>query len=166
MNIVKNFWQRLRLLWQRREVKREIDEELRFHLEQRTAENIAAGMSPGEAGREARKRFGNVQSIREECRETRGASFGEGTLRDIRLGCRMLRKRPGLTSAAVLTLALGIGATSSVFNIIQGVLLTAPAYPRPEQVMLIRQTRADGQPRLGRAHDRAVDRVAKTEHIV
>jgi len=73
-------------------VKREIDEELRFHLEQRTAENIAAGMSPEAAAQEARKRFGNVQSIREECREVRGASFGEATLKDIRFGLRMIAK--------------------------------------------------------------------------
>ena len=65
-------------------MKREIDEELRFHFEQRTAENIAAGMTPEEAAREARKRFGNVQSVREECRDKRGASFGEDTLRDLR----------------------------------------------------------------------------------
>ena len=115
--------QRLRSLWLRREVKREIDEELRFHLEQRTAENIAAGMAPEDAAREARKRFGNVQSIREECRDSRGASFGEATWQDIRFGLRMLRKNPGFTMVVVLSLALGISANATVLCWIQNILL-------------------------------------------
>ncbi len=86
MNPFKTIWRRLRSLGQAKAVKQDIDEELRFHLEQRTAENTAAGMSPEAAAREARKRFGNLQSIREESRDTRGASFGEATVRDICFG--------------------------------------------------------------------------------
>ena len=84
MNRLRTLWRQLRSLTRNRAAKQEIDEELRFHLEQRTAENIAAGMGPEEAAREARKRFGNLQGVREECRETKGASFGETTLRDLR----------------------------------------------------------------------------------
>ena len=76
-------------------------------------------------------------------------SFVENALRDILFGARMLRRNPGFTIIAALTLALGIGATSSVFSLVQGVLLTPPPYPQPGQVMLIQPVRLDGEPRLG-----------------
>jgi predicted permease len=143
MNKLRTFWSRIRSLTQARTAKQDIDEELRFHLDQRTAENIVAGMSPENAAREARKRFGNVQSIREECRDARAADFGENVLRDVRIGIRLLRKNPGFATIAVLTLALGIGATSSVFSLVQGVLLTPPSYPKPNRIVLIQPERVD-----------------------
>ncbi len=76
MNRFGTIWRRWRSLGPRRVMKQEIDQELRFHLDLRTAENVAAGMSPEEAARAARRRFGNVQSVREECRDVRGASVG------------------------------------------------------------------------------------------
>ena len=84
MNFFRTLWRKGLSIGHRKTVNREIDDELRFHMEMRTAENIAAGMSPEEAVRAARRRFGNQQTVREECREVRGASFGETTLRDIR----------------------------------------------------------------------------------
>ncbi|HWI56868.1 MAG TPA: ABC transporter permease, partial [Bacillota bacterium] len=107
----------IRSLWQRGTVKREIDEELRFHLERRTAENIAAGMAPEEAAREARKRFGNLQGIREECRAVRSASFGEATAQDVRFGLRMLARHPGFAAITVLTLALGVAGNIVIFSV-------------------------------------------------
>lgn len=118
-------------------MKREIDEELRFHLEQRTAENLAAGMSSEEAARAARKRFGNFQSVREECREKRVASFGEATLRDLRFAFRQLLKNPGFTAAAVLTLALGIGATTAIYGVVDQVLLRPLPYRNSDKLVLI-----------------------------
>ena len=127
-------------LFQRSAIKREIDEELRFHIEQRTEENIAVGMTPEEAMREARKRFGNVQSVREECRETRGANFGETTLKDICMGLRMLRKNRGFTAVAVLTLALGIGVNTSMFSALQTLLARPLPYANPGGLVELFQT--------------------------
>jgi len=137
VNTLRTIWSRIRSLWQRRAVTRDIDEELRFHLEQRTAENLAAGMAPEEAARDARKRFGNVQSIREECRDVRSASFGEGMLRDLRFGLRMLAKAPGFTAMAVLSLAVGIGINSTVFSALNAALLRPLGFKDPKTIVRV-----------------------------
>jgi predicted permease len=126
------------LLFPRPAVKREIDEELRFHLDQRTAENLSAGMSPEDAAREARKRFGNLQSVREDCREKRGACFGEGLWQDARLGLRMLRKSPVFTGVAVISLALGIGAGTAIFALVHAVLLRSLPVPNPHELLVLK----------------------------
>jgi putative ABC transport system permease protein len=146
MNPFRTILLKIRSLGQRGVVKEEIDEELRFHIELRTAENIGAGMPPEDAAREARKRFGNVQSVREECRDARGAAFGETVMQDICFGARLWRRNPGFTVVVLLTLALGIGAVASVFSIVQGVLLKSPPYPKPEQIVLISAVKTTGEP--------------------
>jgi predicted permease len=159
MNLIRTIWLRLRSLGQRRAVKQEIDEELRFHIEQRTAENIKAGMSPEDAAREARKRFGNFQTIREQGREKRGASLGEAAWQDIRFGLRMLRMQPGFTAVAVLTLALGIGASTAIYSVVNTVLLNPVPGPEPDRLMEIGE-RTHGnkdEPRFGGVTTRTLE---------
>ena len=137
MNSLRTIWRRLRSLGRRAELTSEIDEEIRFHLEQRTAENINAGMSPKEAAREARKRFGNLQTVREKCRESSGLSFGEMTWQDVRFGARMLWKNPGYTAIAALTLALGIGANTTMFSVVNVILFRPLEFPDSDRLMRI-----------------------------
>ncbi len=125
-------------------MKREIDEELRFHIEQRTAENIAAGMSPEDAAREARKRFGNMQSIREECRDTCGVSFGDTLVKDVRFGLRILAKNRGATILCILSVALGIGITTALFTIVEATVFRPAPFAHPEQLYKVSSQGDDG----------------------
>lgn len=119
----------------RRHRDESMNEELRFHIERQTAANIAAGMTPEEARRQAVLHFGGVEAVKENCREQRRGFWLESLWADLRFGFRMLCKNPGFSVIAVLTLALAIGASTAVFSVVNAVLLKPPPYPHSERIV-------------------------------
>ena len=122
----------------KREFEEEIGEELRDHVERQTAANIAAGMAPEEARRQARLQLGAVEGVKESCREERRGFWLETLWADVRYALRMLRKNPGFTAVAVLTLALGIGATIAIFSVVDTIVLKPLPFPTADRLMRIK----------------------------
>jgi putative ABC transport system permease protein len=116
----------------------ELDEEIAFHLAQETEKNLRRGLSPAEARREALVVFGGVAKAKEESREAGRAVLLETVLQDVRYGWRTLRKSPGYATAAVLTLALGIGANTAIFSVVHGVLLQSLPYGGGDRLVRLR----------------------------
>jgi putative ABC transport system permease protein len=129
----------------REQFDRELEEEVRFHLEMRAEEYVAAGMAPEEARRAARRQFGNETRVREMSRETWGFGIMETILQDVRYGARVLAKNRGFTAVAVLTLALGIGANTAIFSVVNDLLLRPLPYGDAERIVMAWEVSPEGR---------------------
>jgi len=128
---------RLRSLFFRRNVEFELETEFQIHLGNLTEENIAGGMAPDEARRMAQLTLGNVAHFQEECRDMRRVNYIDDLLRDLLYGCRNLRRNPGFAALAVLIMALGIGANTAVFSVVNAVLLKPLSFRDPDRIVTL-----------------------------
>ena len=139
---------RLRSFFRRRDVDHELDEELRFHIEQKAAQYAARGLSPAEARRRAMLDMNGIERSKEECRDMRKVGWVQDLLQDVQYGARVLRKSPGFTVVAVLTLGLGIGSSTAIFSVVNPILFASLPYPNPGRLVMVWERGNGGGQRL------------------
>jgi predicted permease len=130
-------WRRIEALFKRRQLDRDLEDEMRFHLAMREEKLRAAGLDPEEARYATRKRFGNRSSLQEVCREMWTFVWLEDLCQDVRYALRGMGKNPGFTAVVVVTLALGIGASTAVFSVVDPLLFRRLPYPKDEQLVSV-----------------------------
>jgi predicted permease len=129
-----NWWLRL---WRRKPMEEQLEKELRFHLDQDANELIAQGYDPEEARRRAHLALGGSEQVKEQCRDARGTRWVDDLFQDIRFALRLLGKNRGFAAVVVLTLALGVGVTTVMFTVVNGVLLKPLPYPEPDRLVTV-----------------------------
>src|SRR5262245_960327 len=144
MNWFSEMGRRLAVLFGRAQFDQDLEEEMRLHRELREQQQIERVLSLQEARRAARSRFGNPMVLREESREMWGWSWLEDTVQDVRYGLRMLLKNKGFTVVAVLSLALGIGANTAIFTLINNVMLKSLPVRNPEELVSLGKAEGGG----------------------
>ena len=128
-------WLRMRAAFRRKELDRDLAEELQFHLAMREQQQCSEGISPGDAKAAARRRFGNVASVMEDCRELWTFVWLETWWQDLRYGVRQLRAARGFTAVAAVTLGLGIGATTAIYSMLDAMLWNPVVLPHAERLV-------------------------------
>src|ERR1700734_2945417 len=135
--MMNGFRNRVRALFRRDNEQAELTDELQFHVDRQIEKYMRSGLTEEEARRRARLDFGGLDGVTEECRDEQRFRFFETVAQDVRYGLRVLRKKPAFTAIAVLTLALGIGASTAVFTAVDTILIKPLPYPNSDRIMAL-----------------------------
>ena len=144
MGMLSDLKYRLRAIFQRQRMDRELEQELQFHVEHQVAKYLRAGLTREEAVRQAHLAMGSVERVKEECRDARGVSLLETTLQDLRFSFRQLRKHPGFAAVVVVSLALGIGANTAIFTLLDTVLFRMLPVAAPTELYFVQRLQPEG----------------------